>query len=66
VFFLLPVIWLLAGLVCFATPKSPAPAELQQAEAIDFDTLRAQAAVALETLQQSRERQLAFVAHTTL
>jgi hypothetical protein len=35
---------------------------LQQAETIDFDALRAQAAVALETLQQSRERQLASVA----
>jgi hypothetical protein len=50
------------GACLIATPKSPAPAELQQAETIDFDALRAQAAVALETLQQSRERQLASVA----
>jgi hypothetical protein len=46
------------------TPQSPAPVEPQRAETIDFDALRAQAAVALETLQQSRERQLAFVART--
>jgi hypothetical protein len=61
-FFLLPVLLLACGACLIATPKSPAPAELQQAETIDFDALRAQAAVALETLQQSRERQLASVA----
>ena len=53
---------LACGACLIATPKSPAPAELQQAETIDFDALRAQAAIALETLQQSRERQLASVA----
>jgi hypothetical protein len=53
------------GACLLATPKSPVPAEPQRAETIDFDALRAQAAVALETLQQSRERQLASVARST-
>jgi hypothetical protein len=44
--------------------QSPAPVEPQRAETIDFDALRAQAAVALETLQQSRERRLASAART--
>jgi len=54
----------LCGACLFVAPQSPAPVELQRAETVDFDALRAQAAVALETLQQSRERQLAFVART--
>jgi hypothetical protein len=49
-----------AGL--FAAPQSPAPAEPEQAEVIDFVALRAQATAALETLQQSHERRLASVA----
>jgi hypothetical protein len=36
----------------------------QTAAQIDFDDLRAQAAAALVTLQQSRERRLASVART--
>lgn len=46
------------GTCLFAVPQSPAPAE-PQAEAVDFDALRA-----LDTLQQSRERQLASVARS--
>jgi len=52
------------GACLFATPQSPAPADPQQAEAIDFDALHAQAAAALEALQQSQERRLASVATT--
>jgi hypothetical protein len=52
------------GAYLSATPQLPTPAEPQHAETIDFDALRAQAAAALETLQQSRERQLASVART--
>jgi hypothetical protein len=48
----------------FAAPQSPAPAEPQQAEVIDFGALRAQAAAALETLRQSGERRVASVATT--
>jgi hypothetical protein len=43
---------------------SSAGFEPQRAEIIDFDALRAQAAAALESLQQARERQLASVART--
>jgi hypothetical protein len=61
----LAVVTLIAcGACLFGTPQSPTPAEPQRAETIDFDALRAQAAAALETLQQSRERQLASVART--
>jgi hypothetical protein len=61
----LAVVTLIAcGACLFGTPQSPTPAEPQRVEAIDFDALRAQAAAALETLQQSRERQLASVART--
>jgi len=52
------------GACLFAVPQAPAPAEPQQAEAIDFDALRAQARVALETLQQSQERRLASATST--
>jgi hypothetical protein len=45
----------------FDIPQSRAPAEPQQEEAIDFDALHAQAAAALNVLQQSNERQLASV-----
>jgi hypothetical protein len=49
--------------VCFfAVPQPPAPAEPQRAEAIDFDTLRAQATGALTALQQSREARVASAA----
>jgi hypothetical protein len=44
------------------TPQSPV--EPQRAETIDFDALRAQAAIVLERLQQSRERKLASVARS--
>jgi hypothetical protein len=47
-----------------AIPLSREPAEPQQAEMIDFDALRMQAAAALETLQQLHERRLASVAAT--
>jgi hypothetical protein len=46
----------------FAVPHAPAPAEPQQAEAIDFDALRAQATAALEPLLQSQEHRLASAA----
>jgi hypothetical protein len=52
------------GACLFAVPQAPAPAVPQQAEAIDFDALHAQATAALETLQQSQERRLASVAAT--
>ena len=61
---LVVVTLILCGACLFATPRSLAPAEPQQAEAIDFDALHAQATAALETLQQSRERRLASVAST--
>ncbi|HET9176516.1 MAG TPA: hypothetical protein VFN84_09175 [Pseudolabrys sp.] len=61
---LVAVALVLCGACLLTSPRSPAPAEPQPAEAIDFDALRAQAAVALETLQQSRERQLASVARS--
>jgi hypothetical protein len=51
------------GACLSAVPQAPAPAESQQAaEVINFNALRAQAIVALEALQQSRERRLASVA----
>jgi hypothetical protein len=52
------------GACLFAVPRAPAPAEPQQAEAIDFDALRAQATAALETLQQSQEHHLASAVST--
>ncbi|MGB8894226.1 MAG: hypothetical protein WCD13_07935 [Pseudolabrys sp.] len=52
------------GAHLFTVPQSPAPAEPQQAEAIDFNALRAQARAALETLQQSQEHRLAAAAST--
>jgi hypothetical protein len=52
------------GVYLFTVPQSPVPAEPQQAEAIDFDALRAQARAALETLQQSQEHRLAAAAST--
>jgi len=42
-------------------PQSPAPAEPQRAEVIDFDALRAQASAALDALQQLREHRVASV-----
>jgi hypothetical protein len=48
----------------FDIPQSPAPAEPQRAEAIDFDVLHAQATAALDALQQSHEHRLASVAST--
>ena len=41
----------------FCIPQSPA--DLQQAEAIDFDALRAQAAAALGALQQLHKHRVA-------
>ncbi|MGA7390218.1 MAG: hypothetical protein WBW99_20130 [Pseudolabrys sp.] len=52
------------GAYLFTVPQSLAPAEPQQAEAIDFNALRAQARAALETLQQSQEHRLAAAAST--
>lgn len=61
----LAVVTLIAcGACLFATSQLPTPADPQHVEAIDFDALRAQATAALETLQQSRERQLASVARS--
>jgi hypothetical protein len=54
----------ISGACLFAVPQPPAPAEPQQAEAIDFDALRAQATAALETLQQSHGRRVASAAFT--
>jgi hypothetical protein len=49
----------------FAVPHQRAPAEpQQQAEAIDFDALRAQATAALTSLQRSREARVASVVTT--
>jgi hypothetical protein len=48
----------------FDIPQSPAPAEPQRAEAIDFDALHAHAAAALNELQQSHAHRLASVAST--
>ena len=45
----------------FGMPQSPAPAEPQRAEAIDFDALHAQASAALDALQQLREHRVASV-----
>jgi hypothetical protein len=54
-----------AGVYLFAGSQLPAPTESQQqAEAIDFDALRAQAQAALTAPQQSREARLASVAST--
>ena len=54
-----------AGVCLFAGSQLPAPAEpQQQAEAIDFDALHAQAQAALISLQQSREARVASVAST--
>jgi hypothetical protein len=52
------------GLSIRRATGAPAPAEPQQAEAIDFDALRAQATAALETLRQSQERHLASAVST--
>ena len=55
----------IAGVCLFAGPQLPAPAQpQQQAEAIDFDALRAQAQAALTSLQQSRDARVASVAST--
>jgi hypothetical protein len=43
-------------------PQSSAPAEPQHVEAIDFNALRAQAADALNALQQAHEGRIASVA----
>ena len=52
-----------AGVCLFAGSQLPAPAEpQQQAEAIDFDALRAQAQAALTALQQSHEARVASLA----
>jgi hypothetical protein len=48
----------------FDIPQSPAPAEPQRAETIDFDALNAQAAAALNALQESHEHRLTSVAST--
>ena len=47
------------GACLFAVPQSPAPAEPQQAEAIDFNALHAQAMDAMTTLQLAHERRVA-------
>ena len=55
----------IAGACLFAGSQLPAPAQpQQQAEAIDFDALRAQAQAALTSLQQSRDARVASVAST--
>ena len=55
----------IAGVCVFAGSQLPAPAQpQQQAEAIDFDALRAQAQAALTSLQQSRDARVASVAST--
>jgi len=55
----------IAGICLFAGSQLPAPAQpQQQAEAIDFDALRAQAQAALTSLQQSRDARVASVAST--
>jgi hypothetical protein len=55
----------IAGICLFAGSQLPAPAQpQQQAEAIDFDALRAQAQAALSSLQQSRDARVASVAST--
>jgi hypothetical protein len=55
----------IAGVCLFAGSQLPAPAQpQQQAEAIDFDALRAQAQAALTSLQQSRDVRVASVAST--
>ena len=54
-----------AGICLFAGSQLPAPAQpQQQAEAIDFDALRAQAQATLTSLQQSRDARVASVAST--
>ena len=53
----------IAGVCLFAGSQLPAPAQpQQQAEAIDFDALRAQAQAALTSLQQSRDARVASTA----
>lgn len=55
----------IAGVCLFAGSQLPALAQAQQqAEAIDFDALRAQAQAALTSLQQSRDVRVASVAST--
>ena len=55
----------IAGVCLFAGSQLPAPAQpQQQAEAIDFDALHAQAQAALTSLQQSRDVRVASVAST--
>jgi len=55
----------IAGVCVFAGSQLPAPAQpQQQAEAIDFDALRAQAQAALTSLQESRDARVASVAST--
>ena len=56
----------IAGVCLFAGSQLPAPAQpqQQQAEAIDFDALHAQAQAALTSLQQSRDARVASVAST--
>ncbi|HET9718378.1 MAG TPA: hypothetical protein VFP60_19585 [Pseudolabrys sp.] len=53
--------------VLFAAPPQPATSALpnEAAIGIDFDALRAEAAAALQALQQSRERRVASVAPGT-
>ena len=54
-----------AGVCLFAGSATAGACEpQQQAEAIDFDALRAQAQAALTSLQQSREARVASVAST--
>jgi len=48
----------------FDIPQSSPPVESRQAEAIDFDALRAQATAALNALEQSHERRMASVTGT--
>jgi len=62
--YLVVLLLVVCGAWLFAVPRAPAPAEPQQAEAIDFDALRAQATAALETLQQSQEHHLASAVST--
>ena len=50
------------GACVFSVPESPAPAEPQQAAAINFNALHSQAMDAMTALQLAHERRLASAA----
>jgi hypothetical protein len=47
------------GVCVISVPESPAPAEPQQAEAIDFNALHSRAMDAMTALQLAHERRMA-------